>query len=139
EQPDLGFVFCPELRTGSPEPIGDRGSEKEEIYLFGPALLPEVGLGGIVRTSDPPAELESAPDMSITTEVEAKLEEGAVVPSGPFDAGAEGDKAAVVAIQGPITISLGSNIATGEAVDWQVSIKGNPHLMVLGLPGMGKT
>ena len=38
-----------------------------------------------------------------------------------------------------IDVVLGANISTGDDVVWRVSIKSNPHLMVAGLPGMGKT
>ncbi|WP_204319260.1 hypothetical protein, partial [Escherichia coli] len=33
---------------------------------------------------------------------------------------------------------LGATL-TNVPVDWQVSIRSNPHLMMVGLPGMGKT
>jgi DNA phosphorothioation-dependent restriction protein DptH len=36
-------------------------------------------------------------------------------------------------------IELGINTSTDETVQWRVSSKANPHLMVVGLPGMGKT
>jgi hypothetical protein len=38
----------------------------------------------------------------------------------------------------PINVVLGST-AAGLAVEWRVSIRSNPHLMMVGLPGMGKT
>lgn len=36
-------------------------------------------------------------------------------------------------------IRLGSNIRTNADVDWRLGIDGNPHLLIAGLPGMGKT
>ncbi len=36
-------------------------------------------------------------------------------------------------------IILGTDAFSGADVEWQVSSKANPHLMVVGLPGMGKT
>jgi hypothetical protein len=36
-------------------------------------------------------------------------------------------------------ISLGTDLLTGSEVGWALTIKGNPHLLVTGLPGMGKT
>lgn len=38
-----------------------------------------------------------------------------------------------------VTISLGTEVTTGEHSVWNLSIKGNPHLLMAGLPGMGKT
>ena len=37
------------------------------------------------------------------------------------------------------SIVLGNDVETGQAVCWDVSVRGNPHLMIVGLPGMGKT
>jgi Type IV secretory pathway, VirB4 components len=43
----------------------------------------------------------------------------------------------------PVTLSapilLGFDKPIGKAVEWDVSIRTNPHLMIVGLPGMGKT
>lgn len=37
------------------------------------------------------------------------------------------------------TVAVLGTTGTGERVGWNVSTKSNPHLMVVGLPGMGKT
>ncbi len=34
---------------------------------------------------------------------------------------------------------LGKDLLTGSDVRWPLTVKGNPHLLVAGLPGMGKT
>jgi hypothetical protein len=39
----------------------------------------------------------------------------------------------------PLAVHLGSRVLDGDAIAWQVSIRANPHLMLVGLPGMGKT
>ena len=36
-------------------------------------------------------------------------------------------------------IALGADILTGSEVQWSLTVKGNPHLLIAGLPGMGKT
>lgn len=36
-------------------------------------------------------------------------------------------------------ICFGTDVLTGTEVRWPLTIKGNPHLLVAGLPGMGKT
>ena len=41
--------------------------------------------------------------------------------------------------QSESSIVLGNDIETGQDVCWDVSVRGNPHLMIVGLPGMGKT
>ena len=37
------------------------------------------------------------------------------------------------------SVCLGTDVLTGAEVRWPLTIKGNPHLLVAGLPGMGKT
>jgi DNA helicase HerA-like ATPase len=37
------------------------------------------------------------------------------------------------------SVCLGSDTLTGAEVRWSLTVKGNPHLLVAGLPGMGKT
>ena len=36
-------------------------------------------------------------------------------------------------------ITLGADTLTGADVQWPLTVKGNPHLLIGGLPGMGKT
>ena len=36
-------------------------------------------------------------------------------------------------------IALGADVLTGSEVQWSLTVKGNPHLLIAGLPGMGKT
>ena len=38
-----------------------------------------------------------------------------------------------------ININLGLDLLNNKDVNWEISIKSNPHLLILGLPGMGKT
>jgi len=50
------------------------------------------------------------------------------------------DQTAVVSpSQMESSIVLGNDVETGQDVCWDVSVRGNPHLMIVGLPGMGKT
>ena len=37
------------------------------------------------------------------------------------------------------TVVLGHDRVTADRVEWTLTVKGNPHLLVAGLPGMGKT
>ncbi len=37
------------------------------------------------------------------------------------------------------TVCFGTDVLTGAEVRWSLKLKGNPHLLVAGLPGMGKT
>lgn len=40
---------------------------------------------------------------------------------------------------GEPSVCLGTDSLTGSEVRWPLTVKGNPHLLVAGLPGMGKT
>ncbi len=37
------------------------------------------------------------------------------------------------------SVCFGADLLTGAEVRWPLTVKGNPHLLVAGLPGMGKT
>jgi len=41
--------------------------------------------------------------------------------------------------EGESSICLGTDVLMGSDVRWLLTVKGNPHLLVAGLPGMGKT
>ncbi len=50
------------------------------------------------------------------------------------------DRHATSDIQTPVpAIALGADTLAGTDVQWPLTIKGNPHLLIAGLPGMGKT
>lgn len=106
ERPGVGFVFCPEYRASVPVSIGS------DIWLFGPALLPES------QRSDPPA---------LAAPLEPLLIENKEVRDNQSDDARSQE------------LSLGHREGSEDAVNWNVSIKGNPHLLIVGLPGMGKT
>jgi hypothetical protein len=119
QRPGVGFVFCPEYESAIPASIG------EDIWLFGPALLPESRRGG--ATDAPPSDIpktDSPKQSAIST---PSVAGNASEPSGssPLKAG--------------VSLLLGHREGGDEAVNWRVDIKGNPHLMIVGLPGMGKT
>ena len=43
-------------------------------------------------------------------------------------------------ISAPIpTVALGTDTLTSADVHWSLTVRGNPHLLIAGLPGMGKT
>ena len=62
---------------------------------------------------------------------------GATKPSGDQTAP---DRKATSDIPTPVpAIALGADTLSGADVRWSLPIKGNPHLLIAGLPGMGKT
>ena len=66
-----------------------------------------------------------------------------MVPSGdPTRPGGEtaADGVGPAEVSTPVpAIALGADTLTGADVQWPLTVKGNPHLLIAGLPGMGKT
>ena len=124
ESGDRGWVFCPEYAGASPLEISpDNWSTK--VFLCGPNLLPDLDFRGEMTTSPP--ELETRQDAARDTShisadhleiVEGETED--VVDAVP-------------------SICFGTDPVTNTEVRWSLTVQGNPHLLIAGLPGMGKT
>jgi len=130
ERPDYGYVFCPELRTVEYERLYAPASETANLFLVGISDLPDGG----GRAAMPSTTEDSAAEPSQGSGRDDG--EASVLPA--TDGSSEGAMAATDAV-GPVDILLGRNATTDERVHWRLSIKSNPHLMIVGLPGMGKT
>jgi len=176
DSPDVGYVFCPEHRSGQVERIYPERSDTA-LWLFGPMLLPDeingaagtIVLPSIPMTSevdrlgsedlpsgempavDYPASPESEKHQTTEASVADGLGGGRKVLDEPSEApvgiemrsdstehAADARIAVVEAAPDPIDIRLGESL-TQLPVDWSVSIRSNPHMMMVGLPGMGKT
>ncbi len=187
ESQTLGFIFCPEVTSGTPEEV-TRTTNGSVVWLFGPAGLPDLVNGRETPTLEPshrsvrrvpearqknsepvdvppiqdadkdtPAEIladisqESVATVIPVAEIDAveleSVDESVVVEN----ANAEPSQSEPIATSdqfdsestGPATsqavIRLGEDALTRDPVTWNAGIKGNPHLMIVGLPGMGKT
>jgi DNA phosphorothioation-dependent restriction protein DptH len=182
--PDIGYIFCPEHRSGQVELVHSDRSETR-LWLFGPTMLPDETGGSNVAIMMPSAAWEGvaeapaeAPaDASVTagtaaapTEPDPRVRETTLElssgndtdpslggnekgeredPGGtsiPGDLDPRPEPVMTVAeprvgstdVAGPVDVRLGESL-THMPVDWSVSIRSNPHLMMVGLPGMGKT
>ena len=121
-----GWVFCPEYVPHDPMEISPR-DWGARVFLTGPSMLPDL-LG-----SPTPA----APPGSQPMVVGGGGSDDALAPDVP---GTNTSALAVVdSAQKVPSISLGRDSFSDAAVEWQLNVKGNPHLLVAGLPGMGKT
>ena len=137
EAGDCGWVFCPEYAGREPLEISPR-DWSTRVFLFGPGLLPDSSISQetLPSTSLPP------PPVPVV-----------IHDNGPFgdvpdtDAVATGSLATLEATgEGSTgeannlpTISLGTDAVSNTEVQWPLTIQGNPHLLIAGLPGMGKT
>ncbi len=131
ERPDYGYVFCPELRTVEFERLYLTGHEAVNLFLVGISGLPEGG-----APTAKPAREEEAP---IPPGQPSSRNEGGTPTAPAADDEGKGGLEAATAAFGPVDILLGRHATTEERVHWRLSIKSNPHLMIVGLPGMGKT
>ncbi len=146
---DRGWIFCPEYVGIHPMEVSFK-DEATKIYLFGPAALPD-GLAP-VRTLAAPL-LNRVSDQSLPQEkAELRPPEGTQALAsqepgrGPLPAESSPHQAPgpdTLHVPSPAApspeISFGTDLLTGEQVYWRPTVQGNPHLLLAGLPGMGKT
>ena len=129
---DRGWVFCPEFAGESPLRISPDDWDTR-IFLFGPGRLPDFDS----RTSlAPPAAAEPTPTPPLGKDVAAS-DASDIEPSDPPSP--TPDTPAVVTDQAVPAMVLGTDGRTNSEVRWPLTVQGNPHLLIAGLPGMGKT
>lgn len=115
---DRGWIFCPEYAGADPLEISPDGWNTR-IFLFGPGLLPDSDVS--------PESLARSPAG------------GSPAPGGSGQESKDGADSVEKTADKEPSICLGKDTLTGGAVHWTLTTKGNPHLLVAGLPGMGKT
>jgi hypothetical protein len=133
EEPDVGYIFCPEHRAGAPEALDAETAGPIRFWLFGPTLLPDYAS----RFDLPPADTANANVVVKITEQDEPVANGA----GETNMVLAPDTPAASELLAPgsdVNVLLGET-PSGAPVEWRVSIRANPHLMLVGLPGMGKT
>jgi len=143
ERSDRGWIFCPEYAGDSPMLISpDEWDAK--VFLFGPELLPDSDLqrDSPDITLQPREPQQALPPAKSEEEKEEPQEQTEGAKPGPDRASGdevsprEGSEHKVTEIP---SVSIGVDVLSGTEVRWLVTVKGNPHLLVAGLPGMGKT
>ena len=125
---DRGWIFCPEYAGASPLEISpdDRGTK---VFLCGPSLLPDLDFRGETTTSSPESEARPPSEQDVA--------EGRSTVSVDHLEAVEGEtEDAIDAIP---SICFGTDPFTNTEVRWPLTVQGNPHLLIAGLPGMGKT
>ncbi|MFC1743400.1 ATP-binding protein [Candidatus Riflebacteria bacterium] len=143
-QLDRGFIFCPEFSGNLPLEISSKGCETK-IFVFGPGHLPHSGFrrerknieidtnskkhkkSGTLNSETSPDTIK---DISKTIET-IPGDDSELIPK-------DKSKEAKTSSNG-CQITLGLDKFYNNDVQWRISTKGNPHLMIVGLPGMGKT
>ena len=124
---DRGWVFCPEYAGASPLEISpDNWSTK--VFLCGPGLLPDLDFRGEMTISPPESEAQPA-------EQDAARDTSNISVDHLEAIGGETEDA----IDAVPSICFGTDPFTNTEVRWPLTVQGNPHLLIAGLPGMGKT
>jgi len=121
---DRGYIFCPDIQA--PKPIPFAVTEQIGVYLFGQAQIPDSQGRHEIMPQPDPLEVSGRSDDS-GKEVSKK--------SIPSDRDKQEDESS----RQLAMVMLGESLSLDEPVGWNISIRGNPHLMIVGQPGMGKT
>jgi len=134
---DRGWVFCPEYAGDHPLQISP-DDWNTRIFLFGPARLPDSDS----RTAQvPPAAAEPDPTKAMPSRPHPSegpsSDSSAIGPSNPPPSKPDSPTVAN-GVTAPAML-LGTEMRTNTIVRWPLTVKGNPHLLLSGLPGMGKT
>lgn len=133
---DRGWVFCPEYAGDRPLKISPDQWDTQ-IFLFGSGLLPDSDFSldtlPLERANQQSVVHSAAnPQHSEVEQLHQQEDKGGKVVFAPDTVSVDEDR------QVP-SLHLGTNTLSNAAVDWQLEIGGNPHLLIAGLPGMGKT
>ena len=150
---DRGYVFCPEYSADVACKISYHG--QPAIFLFGASETPDPP---VRKTSQPIEErmnniLNSTQILPSSTKIFLPEERHEVISSDtccPVENKSSGASSVLQVPQNAtitettsrsveVTIRLGNDLSNDEVVKWNISIKANPHLLIVGLPGMGKT
>ena len=124
---DRGWVFCPEYAGASPLEISpDNWSTK--IFLCGPGLLPDLDFRGEMTISPPESEAQPAEQDAARGTSNISVDHLKAIGKETEDA-----------VDVIPSICFGTDPFTNTEVRWPLTVQGNPHLLIAGLPGMGKT
>ena len=124
---DRGWVFCPEYAGASPLEISpDNWSTK--VFLCGPGLLPDLDFRGEMTISPPESEAQPSEQDAARGTSNISVDHLEAIGKETEDA-----------VDVIPSICFGTDPFTNTEVRWPLTVQGNPHLLIAGLPGMGKT
>jgi hypothetical protein len=145
ERSDRAFIFCPDFAPSTPEELFPGLAEQCRVWLFGPDTLPDkrVEATAVPLTFPSPPPNPPQPPATVTsdgaaTQVPAAPEVPESTPIATTESPQPQAPSAATPAQGTPVVTLG-DARDGQIVTWSPSINSNPHLMIAGLPGMGKT
>lgn len=150
---DRGYVFCPE-RTGNIELV--REDPNCEIRIFGAESLPdlpysfnqptpntEVTLPVDKRESSAPNERAINDGDKAAAELDHEIDpvefEDERQEHSRLTDSSTTTETPELQPTSSVVVTLGTTVSAETPVEWKVAIDGNPHMLIAGLPGMGKT
>ena len=142
---DLGWIFCPEYAGDHPLRISP-ADWSTGVYIFGAGLLPNAdSRQRVPRSMDtefPTAARQTA--AAYHDDAAGCKESGVQQQAFVADDTGGGTMATSECEQADssndtLTVSVGTELYGDSSVCWPLTVRGNPHLLVAGLPGMGKT
>ncbi len=128
EHLDRGYIFCPEYLAKNATNISMSG--EQPIWLFGPksvSIVPPV-----ISYDSPSAPFENSESQTPSYKGPNKADTPEIGSQDSKENRQEPKRK-------NSEIILGRSEFTDDPVSWTIDIRSNPHLMVVGLPGMGKT
>ena len=147
---DRGWVFCPDYAGDQPQRISvDHAAPT--IFLFGAGRLPDSDYRAAAASPEPTDERTASTEGSPAVSAESHAETADAVGTGAFAAHADAASTAPArntstasrtppdAAPATPSVCLGADARTNADVRWPLTVQGNPHLLIAGLPGMGKT
>jgi DNA phosphorothioation-dependent restriction protein DptH len=122
--PDLPYIFKQPLSPiETPEHINPTNSE-QIIEKIGNPNEPEITVETVLKSAN-----NNDGNANKPVEVEIESEESKFPPK----------EDSTLQPSDGLILELGNTVAADTPIQWKMAITGNPHLMIAGLPGMGKT
>lgn len=137
---DRGWIFCPEYAGHNPMQISPNEWDTR-IFLFGPSMLPDTIFRQDSEIAVPTDEPRGGSPATPQESQKRKPLPAHITPPPPSLSGSNDASLPEIGrerVTAP-SVFLGTDLLSGTEVTWSINIKGNPHLLVAGLPGMGKT
>lgn len=139
---DRGHIFCPEYTAEMTSRVSYDG--ELQVLIFGAYQIPDspAGASSSSRRQTEKDEMDAYQAViervdTTSTKTKQVIEQG----SGIEQDGGKNINETTQTQRKPqeFIIKLGTEPSSQEPIEWKVSITSNPHLMIVGLPGMGKT
>lgn len=150
EHSDRAFILCPDFAPTTPEELFPGQADQCRVWIFGQDTLPDKPAewtNGVALLPLSTAPAPMSPSVPVAAEPVHAGGAGALLPVLTQAPGTPRATDAVAAAQVPpagqeqsgIPVVRLGEVRGGQTVTWSPFIASNPHLMIAGLPGMGKT